>query len=150
LREVGGRAREFGALDIELVGDAGHAVIGLRDAGRGERIGRDDIGAGAEIGEMDVADLRRLAEDEQVVVAAHLPVPGIEARAAVALLVEPERLDHGAHGAVEHQDALCGEPAQDLLGGRCRDAGLHHPTPLAFSLAGGACSDAWLGLRPSK
>src|SRR4029453_5470674 len=102
---------------------------------------------------MDVADLRRLAEDEQVVVAAHLPVPGIEARAAIPLLVEPERLDHRAHGAVEPQDALRGEPAQLLLPGQCRDAGLHHPTPLAFSLSGGApsaCSDTWLGRRPSR
>ena len=45
-------------------------------------------------------------EIEQIVVAAHLAVPGIEARAAIAVLVEPERLDHRAHGAVEHQDAL--------------------------------------------
>ena len=112
LRDVGGGAREPGALDVELVGDARHAVVGLRDAGRGEGVGRDDVGAGAEIGEMDVADRFRLAEDEQIVVAAHLPVPGIEARAAIALLVEPERLDHGAHGAVEHQDALGRELAE--------------------------------------
>ena len=55
---------------------------------------------------MNLADLRRLAQDEEIVVAAHLAVPGIEARAAIALLVEPERLDHRAHGTVEHQDAL--------------------------------------------
>ncbi len=55
---------------------------------------------------MDVADRARPAEVEQVVVAAHLAVPGVEARAAIALLVELERLDHRAHGAVEHQDAL--------------------------------------------
>ena len=55
---------------------------------------------------MNLTNLRGLAENEEIVVAANLPVPRIEARAAIALLVEPERLDHGAHGAVEHEDAL--------------------------------------------
>ena len=55
---------------------------------------------------MDVAHRVRPAQVQQVVVAAHLAVPGVEARAAIALLVELERLDHGAHGAVEHQNAL--------------------------------------------
>ena len=50
-----------------------------------------------------------LGEDQQIVVAAHLAVPGIEARAAIAALVELELLDHRAHGAVEHQDALARE-----------------------------------------
>ena len=116
LREIGRRARKPCALDIELMRDALHAVIGLGNARRGEGVGRDDIGAGAEIGEMNVADLRRLTEDEEIVVAAHLTVPGIEACAAIAVLVEPERLDHGAHGAVEHEDALGGDAAQRLLG----------------------------------
>ncbi len=55
---------------------------------------------------MDVAHGVRPAQIEQVVVAAHLAVPGVEAGAAIAFLVQLERLDHGAHGAVEHQDAL--------------------------------------------
>src|SRR5262249_59701664 len=75
-----------------------------------------DVGAGAVIGEMDVADRVRTREDKQIVVATDLAVPGVEARAAVALLVELELLDHGAHGAVEHQDALARDPAQRLFG----------------------------------
>ena len=55
---------------------------------------------------MDIAHGLRAAEIEQIVVAAHLAVPGVEARAAITFLVELEPLDHGAHGAVEHQDAL--------------------------------------------
>ncbi len=55
---------------------------------------------------MNVAHGVGPAEIEQVVVAAHLAVPGVEASAAIAFLVELERLDHGAHGAVEHQDAF--------------------------------------------
>ena len=58
---IGGRARELRALEVEFVGDVRHAVVGLRDRGRGERVGRDDVGAGAEIGEMDVADRVGLA-----------------------------------------------------------------------------------------
>ena len=116
LRDVGGRAREPRALDVELVRDVLHAVVGLRDRGRGERVGRDDVGAGAEIFEMDFADRVRLREDEQVVVAADLAVPGVEARAAIAALVELELLDHGAHGAVEHQDALGRDAAEFLFG----------------------------------
>ncbi len=116
LREIGRGAGELGALDIELMGNIRHAVVGLGDARRGEGVGGDDIGARAEIREVNVADLGRLAEDEQIVVAAHLAVPGIEARAPIAFLVEPERLDHGAHGAVEHQDTLGGDAAERLLG----------------------------------
>src|SRR5262252_4778168 len=67
---------------------------------------------------MDAPDRVRLREDQKVVVAAHLAVPGIEAGAAIAFLVELELLDHGAHGTVEHQDALGGELAQTPLGGR--------------------------------
>src|SRR5262249_46204647 len=77
-----------------------------RDAGGREGIGGDDVCAGTKIGEMNVADFFRLSENEQIVVAAHFTVPGIEARAPKTLLVETERLDHGAHGAVEHEDAL--------------------------------------------
>ena len=99
-------ARQRGAGVVELVGDALHAVIGLRDLGGGKRVGGDDVGAGAEVSQMDVAHRVRPAQIEQIVIAAHLAVPGVEARAAIAFLVQLERLDHGAHGAVEHQDAL--------------------------------------------
>ena len=117
LRDRGGGAGELGAFAIQFVRELGQAIIGLRDRGRGERVGRDDVGAGAIIGEMDVAHRRRLRQNQKIVIAAHLAVPGIEAGAPIALLVELELLDHGAHGAVEHQDALGRERAQPLLGG---------------------------------
>src|SRR6266705_5815931 len=66
---------------------------------------------------MNIPDRVRLGEDQQVVVATHLAVPGIKAGAAIALLVERERLNQGAHGTVEHQDALACNAAQRLLGG---------------------------------
>ena len=111
-----GVARQSGAFEVQLVGNLRHAVIGLCDACRGECIGRDDVGAGAEIGEVDRADGVRPGEYEQIVVAAHLAVPGIETRAAKAFLVEAKRLDHRAHGAVEHQNALSGELPQRRFG----------------------------------
>jgi hypothetical protein len=89
LRDARGLARQPRAFEVQFVGDLRHAVIGLRDAGRGERVGRDDVGAGAEIGEMDGAHRVRPAEIEEIVVAAHLAVPGVEARAAIASSSSP-------------------------------------------------------------
>ena len=144
LRGVGGGARELGALDVQLVRDLLHAVVGLRDRGRRERVGRDDVGAGAEIFEMDPLDRVGLREDEQVVVAADFSIPCVKTRAAIAALVELELLDHGAHGTVEHQDALGGDAAESSA--RCRiwrsSCTLHAtltlpPAPRAAARAGG-------------
>ncbi len=113
-------ARELRAREVELIGDVFHAVVGLGDRGRREGVGRHDVGAGPQIGEMDVADRVRPGEVQQVVVAADLAVPGVETGAAITLLIETERLDHGPHGAVEHQDALSGKPAQRGFGWRTK------------------------------
>ena len=121
-RRLAGEPRAF---RVQFIGDLGHAVIGLRDAGRGKRIGGDDVGAGAEIFEVDGAHRLRPAEIEEIVVAAHFAVPGVEAGAAKAFLVEPERLDHRAHGAVEHENALSGEAAQRGFGFGTRDGSAH-------------------------
>src|SRR5258708_38379590 len=91
LGEIGGGAGKLSAFEIELVGDAGHAVIGLRDAGGGDGVGRDDIGASTEVREMNVTDLGRLAENKEGGVAAHLAVPRSESRAAIAFIRDPER-----------------------------------------------------------
>ncbi len=61
---------------------------------------------------MDGADRLRPAEIKEIVVAPDLAVPGIKAGAAIARFVESERLDHGPHGAVEHEDAFGGEATQ--------------------------------------
>src|SRR5262249_25531483 len=55
---------------------------------------------------MDVAHGVGTAEIEQIVVAPHLAIPRVEARAAIAFLAQLQRLDHGAHGTVEHENAL--------------------------------------------
>jgi hypothetical protein len=84
---IGRFPRQARALGVEFIGDVRHAVVGLRDAGRRKSVGRDDVGAGAEISEVNGAHGVRTAEIEQVVVAAHFSVPGVETRAAIAFLV---------------------------------------------------------------
>ncbi len=107
-----GLARERRPGLVELVGDALHAVISLRDCRRGKRVGRNDVGAGAEIRGVNLAHALGRAEIEQVVVAAHVAVPVLEPLAAIAGFVQLVALDHGAHGAVENEDALTRFPFQ--------------------------------------
>ncbi|OIQ78929.1 hypothetical protein GALL_393590 [mine drainage metagenome] len=125
---------------VHLIGQLGHAVVLLRDAGGAEGVGLDDVGAGGEIAVVDVADDLRLREVEQLVVAFDVTRPCLEgnagplpsflhplggqgiaprcpwgpsnAFAAVLRLVELEALDHGAHGAVENEDALAQQRRQ--------------------------------------
>ncbi len=106
---LGGGARQLGALKIHLVGDAGEVVIGLRDRGRGKRIGGDDVGAGAQIIGVDVLDRVRLRQDQEIVVAPEVAMEILKPFAAKRGFVVLQPLNHGAHGAVEHQDALLGE-----------------------------------------
>ena len=76
---------------------------------------------------MDVVHSVRPAEIEKIVVAADFAVPGVEARAAIDLLVETKRLDHRSHGAVEHEDAIGGKLAQICCS---RGRGCHEITPV--------------------
>ena len=92
-----------------------HAVIGLGNAGRRKRIGCDDIGAGLRIGEMDRLDRMRLRQHEQIVVAAQVTRPIGETGAAEICLAEFMRLDHRAHRAVEHKNALSGSGAKFVM-----------------------------------
>ena len=100
----GGVAGDGRAGAVEVVGELAHAVVGLRDRGRRERVRRHDVGARSEVGVVDAADRVRLGDVEQVVVAVDGAVPRVELGAAVGVLVEPETLDHGAHRAVEDED----------------------------------------------
>ena len=103
-----GGAGEFCAVAVEFVGEVRHVVVGLRDRGRGKRVCRDDVGAGAQVVGVDVLDRLRLGEDQKIVIAANIAMEIRKALAAKRGLVILESLDHGAHGAVEHQDALAG------------------------------------------
>ena len=85
---LGGGARQLRALEIELIGDIRHVVVGLRDRGRGKRVGGDDVGAGAQIIGVDVLDRLGLGQDQQVVVAADVAVKIRKALAAEGGLVD--------------------------------------------------------------
>ncbi len=116
-------AGEFCAVAVQFVGEVRHVVVGLRDRGRGERIGRDDVGARAQVSRVDVLDRLRLRQDQKVVVAADIAMKIRETRAAKRGFVILQALDHGAHGAVEHQDALAGGGEQG--GSLGRNLGSH-------------------------
>src|SRR5581483_1483073 len=104
------RARELRSLQIDLVSQRLHAVIGERDALRVEGIGLDQVGAGFEIFAMDLADDLRLRQHQQVVVPLEIARPVAKALDAILRLLELVALDHGAHRPVQDQDPL-GEQA---------------------------------------
>ena len=60
---------------------------------------------------MDVLNGLRLGEDQQVVVAAHVTVKILEPLTTERRFIELKPLDHRAHCAVEHENALPGEGA---------------------------------------
>ena len=99
-------ARQTRAGTVEI-GDMGfEPVVGLRDAGGGKGVGLHHVRARQKIGEMNVADGLGLGEIEQIVIASQVAFRVLEQSAAKTSLIEAQVLDHGAHGAVEHQDAL--------------------------------------------
>ena len=55
---------------------------------------------------MDVSNELRPAQAEEVIVALELPGVVPEAFCPEVFLGELMRLDHGAHGAIKHEDAL--------------------------------------------
>ena len=55
---------------------------------------------------MDLADDLRARNGKQVIVAAQVAMEVLETLPAILGLGEPMALDHRAHGAVEHEDAL--------------------------------------------
>ncbi len=84
-------------------------VLGLRDACGAEGVRLHDVGAGLEVLLVDALDRFRAREREQLVVALQQDLVVLHAFRMEVLLLQPEALDHGAHGAVEDEDALGGD-----------------------------------------
>ena len=103
---VAHRPRQPGRLEVELVGELLHAVVGQRDRVGVEGVGLDEVGAGLEVLAVDAGDDVRLGEREQVVVADQVARPVREPLAAVARLVRPVPLDRRTHRTVDDEDAL--------------------------------------------
>ncbi len=116
----GGAAGQPRAVAIELVDAVLHAVIGLRDAGRGKGVGLEDVGAGHRVGVVNVLDRLRLGQGQQVVVALLMAVAADEALAAEVGLLQAEALNFRAHRAVEDENALRAASAEQLGGAQLR------------------------------
>ena len=67
---IGGGASDPGRLEVDLVRHVLQPVVGLGDARRGERVGRDYVRAGRQIGVVDGANYVGTSQAQEVVVAA--------------------------------------------------------------------------------
>ena len=99
------------------------------------------VGTGREVLLVDVLDDLRLRQYQEVVVALDVARPVRKALAAIARLIQLVALDHGAHGAIDDQDAIGG----GLLEGGA-DVFLAHDL-LLFVFSSPPC--AARGVRPS-
>jgi hypothetical protein len=120
---AGGAAGAGDGGGVELGDDGLQMVVGLGDGRGAEGVGLDDIGAGGEVVGVDLGDEVGAGEREQVVVALEVVRVGAEAVAAEVRLGERVRLDHRAHGAVEHDDAPAAERGEAFEVGRGRGHG---------------------------
>jgi len=109
---VGNAARQFRRCDIEFESQFGQPVFRLRDARAVEGVGLDDVGARLQVGLVDTADHVGPRDAEKVVVALEVLGRSGKTLAAVVGLDQFFPLHHGAHGAVEDQDALRQQLAQ--------------------------------------
>ena len=114
LERVGNLSGKPSPFDVQFVGDRLHSVVGHCDRRRVERIGLENVGAGVQIGGVNGADQLWLRECEQVVVPAQITRPVCKSCTAIGRLVETFALDHGAHRAIEQQNAL-----QQQVGQQC-------------------------------
>ena len=104
--------RQSRAVAIELVNLILHPVVGLRDRGRREGVGLENVRARQRVSQMDVLDRLRLGERQKIIVALQGAVAGMKAIASEVRLIQIQALDLGAHRAINDQDALsCGAPA---------------------------------------
>jgi hypothetical protein len=115
LGAVGGAARDPGGGEVQLADDALEAEIGQRERGRRERVGLDDIGPGAQEVEVNLLDRVGPGQREDVDAALDRHRVVRELRAAPrGLVTQVQGLDHRAHRAIEHDDALGHGFAQTL------------------------------------
>jgi hypothetical protein len=118
---TGGLARLAGGGHVQLAGDVAQAVVFLGDAGGTEGVGLDQVSAGSQVLVVDLADHIGPGELQQVVVALQILAVVGKARAAKVGFAELVALDHGAHRAVDDDDAL---RQQGRQGGAARVGGV--------------------------
>ena len=101
-----GAAGIFGSEAVQLERPVGQPVVGQRHRRSVEGVGGERVGAGVEVLPVDPFHQFRAGEREHIVEPLQRLRVVRESRAAKAGLVQPLRLQHGAHRAVEHQDPL--------------------------------------------
>ena len=95
----------FAAATFNSAHEVLHVVVGHGHRVRAEGVGLDDVRPSREIGLVDLTDDGRLGQDQQVVVPLEILGEVGEALAAIVGLRELVALDHGAHAAVQDEDA---------------------------------------------
>ncbi len=83
--------------------------LALRDAGRAEGVGLDDVRAGLEEAAVDVTDHLRLRQREEVAVVEQILRRVLEALAADVRFLHAVGADGRAHRAVDDDDAVLKE-----------------------------------------
>ena len=91
---------------VEFVAQVFHVVIGHGNARGVEGIGFQNVGTGFKVSALDLADHVWFGDAEQIVIARDIHVVISKARAAIIRLLQLVALDHGAHTAIQNQDAL--------------------------------------------
>ena len=71
-----------------------------------EGVGLNDVGARIKISGMNLLDDRRLGQHQQIIIAFEIAWPILETHAPEVFLLQVIALDHGAHRAIQNQDAV--------------------------------------------
>ena len=128
---VSGGARQARGREVHLVHVGFGCVVGLRDGGRRERVGLDDVGASFEEALVHGRDDLGASQRKDVVVADHRARMIAEAFPAERLFVERVALQGRAHGTVEHKDALGEQGAQARTNVGLRNGQAHWDAPFS-------------------
>ena len=96
---------DFCCCDVDVISLGFHAIIGHGDGGGVEGVGADDVSANFEICLMNFFDHLGFGEGEEVIVAFDVLVPIGKFLTTIIFFPEFVALDHGAHGAINDQDA---------------------------------------------
>ena len=121
------RAGDAGRGHVHLVGQIGHVVVRHGHRGGPESVGFDQVCTGGQVFFVDVADHVRPGQRQQLVVALYVPMEVFETvslairpavtRATVLRFGQFEALHHGAHRAVQDDDAFLQKGGQGLSTG---------------------------------
>ncbi len=117
---VGSQSGQPGTFIVDVVDSLFQSIVGLRNAGATEGVGLDDVRARFQVGFMDGQYDVGPCEGQQVIVALEGQRMVGKACAPVVGFLQSVPLYHGAHGAVEHQDAFCKQLCNHgVVSGQC-------------------------------